>query len=112
MKNRKFYPETIHDVPVVILRRDLYINRRADECPAYMGETDNSIGNDMVVVIWQNPNNHEQWFVELFINGMANRYWGTITAIALWLFKNGVYPIFGGITDTDVSLIINDYMKE
>jgi len=115
-------PTTIHGVPVMHMERIIHYDKRNYECPAYTGNVNLLQHNiNAKVVMWRILGEKDLWFVDVyyrFDNNLqysksvkpSEQYWGSMKAIAFWLFNNGMYPLFDGITDVEFSMIIDDYV--
>jgi hypothetical protein len=88
--------ETIKTATVVQLWRGVYYNKQNVACYAYTGKE-----KGCSIFIWREPSEPNWWFVEHYA-GLSEHYWGTRAEIALWLYKRGIYPLFGDSTDGEV----------
>jgi hypothetical protein len=88
--------ETIKTAAVVQMGRTVYYNKQNVACYAYTGKE-----KGCSVFIWREPSEPNWWFVEHYAQ-YTEHYWGTRAEIAVWLYKRGIYPLFGDSTDVEV----------
>lgn len=94
---RRMEAEPIKTATVVMMSRTVYHNKQNVTCYAYSSR--DSAGS---VFIYREPGELANWWFVEHYAGTNEHYWGTLPEIGVWLYKRGIYPIFGEAVDNDI----------